>query len=82
MAKILYFGRLTDITQTSAETRDLPKFITTTDGLRKWLDVEHNADGTLLEKTIRIALNNEMVPEPAAVSNADEIAFMPPVGGG
>jgi len=82
MAKLLYFGRLTDITGTDAETLALPDEITTTAALRTWLDTAHNTNGTLLEKTVRIAINNELIAEPAIISDADEIAFMPPVGGG
>ena len=82
MAKILYFGRLTDEIGTRAETRDLPVTIKTTEQLRQWLNTEYGSTGTLLEQTVRIAINSEIVVEPAAISNADEIAFMPPVGGG
>jgi len=82
MAKLLYFGRLTDITQTSAETLGIPDRIKSTDDLRTWLDKHHTANGALLEGTVRIAINNEFVQEPAAFQQTDEIAFMPPVGGG
>jgi len=82
MAKLLYFGRLTDITQTSAETLDMPSQIKTTDDLRAWLDQHHSANGALLERTVRIAINNEFVQEPTTFQQTDEIAFMPPVGGG
>ena len=82
MATLLYFGRLTDITGKSSETLTLPDDIITTAALRTWLDATHKTNGTLLEKTVRIAINNELVTEPAAISDADEIAFMPPVGGG
>lgn len=82
MAKILYFGRLTDEIGTHTETRSLPEHIRATDTLRKWLDEAHAAGSALLDETIRIAINNELVTEPASVSDTDEIAFMPPVGGG
>ena len=81
MAKLLYFGRLTDITGTSSETLPLAE-ITTTTALRKALDDTYGASGALLEPSVRIAINNEMVAEPATVNDEDEIAFMPPVGGG
>lgn len=82
MVKILYFGRLTDGIGTRMETRDLPVSVKTTDQLRQWLDTEYGSTGTLLEDAVRIAINNEIVSEPVPVSNTDEIAFMPPVGGG
>jgi molybdopterin converting factor small subunit len=40
------------------------------------------ADGALLEPTVRIAINNEISFDSDRVANPDEIAFMPPVGGG
>lgn len=82
MAKILYFGRLTDITGTSAETLALPANIRTSEDIRNWADARHNAGGALLEKSVRIAINNEMVTDIAFISDTDEVAFMPPVGGG
>lgn len=82
MARILYFGRLTDVTGQSFQTLPLPSDIWDTAGLRRWADASHGGSGALLDETVRIAINNEIVSEPAAVSDTDEIAFMPPVGGG
>ncbi|MEO1100261.1 MAG: molybdopterin converting factor subunit 1 [Pseudomonadota bacterium] len=82
MARLLYFGRLADATGTPLETIDLPASIADTSALRQWIDAEHGSSGALLENTVRLAINNEIASEPAPVSNADEIAFMPPVGGG
>ena len=39
-------------------------------------------DGAFLDKSVRLAINNEIVVDPHPVSRSDEIAFMPPVGGG
>ena len=82
MAKLLYFGRLADITGTNGETQDLPVAISNTDQLREWVNSLHQAGNAFLEASVRIAINNEMVSEPCQVSNGDEIAFLPPVGGG
>jgi len=82
MAKLLYFGRLTDTLGTGAEMCALPENINTTATLRVWLDEKYVSQGVLLEQSIRIAINNELVAEPANISDTDEIAFMPPVGGG
>lgn len=82
MARLLYFGRLTDTTGTAHQTVDLPSSIADTAALRQWADAEHGGSGILLEDTVRLAINNEIAEEPAPVSNTDEIAFMPPVGGG
>ena len=82
MAQILYFGRLVDVTQKPNETLDIPTGISTTTQLRTWLDARLNTADALLEPTVRLAVNNEIVNDPHPITNQDEIAFMPPVGGG
>ena len=82
MAKLLYFGRLSDLTGRGHEIIDLPANIFSTTDLRNWLDEAHHGDGALLDSSVRLAINDEIAHEPASISNDDEIAFMPPVGGG
>ncbi|MGB3625929.1 MAG: molybdopterin converting factor subunit 1 [Henriciella sp.] len=82
MAEILYFGRLTDATGTPGETISLPASVQDTNALRHWLDAEKALDGALLERTVRIAINSEIVGDTHPVRDSDEIALMPPVGGG
>ena len=82
MAKILYFGRLGDLTGMSEEQLDLPNAIATAGDLRNWLEARFETGGALLEPTVRIAVNNEISLDSTTVSNGDEIALMPPVGGG
>ncbi len=82
MAKILYFGRLSDVTGLTEESLALPEGISTAGDLRRWLDLRFETQGSLLEPTVRIAVNNEIVFDAQSISPNDEIAFMPPVGGG
>ncbi|MEM5516200.1 MoaD/ThiS family protein [Henriciella sp. AS95] len=82
MAEILYFGRLSDVTGTLSEHVSLPTSVRDTSALRAWLDDRKTLDGALLEPSVRLAINNEIVADPHPVGDADEIAFMPPVGGG
>ena len=82
MAKILYFGRLGDTAGMVEESIALPTHVATAGALRQWLDSRFDADGVLLEPTVRIAVNNEISLDGTAVSDNDEIALMPPVGGG
>lgn len=82
MVKVIYFGRLSDVTGTDEETLELPEQINTAGALRNWLDLRFEADGALLEPTVRIAINSEICFDEAPIGNANEIAFMPPVGGG
>jgi molybdopterin converting factor subunit 1 len=79
---MLYFGRLMDLLGASSETLDLPHHVTDTSALRLWLDNDRQLKGALLAKSVRMVVNNEIVSDPWAISDTDEIAFLPPVGGG
>ncbi|MDJ0921399.1 MAG: MoaD/ThiS family protein [Henriciella sp.] len=82
MAHFLFFGKLADITGAMSVEQPLPDTVTDTSTLRSWLDETYQASGALLETTVRLAINSEIVAEPAPVREHDEIALMPPVGGG
>lgn len=82
MVKVIYFGRLSDVSGTSEEMLDLPQGLETTSDLRHWLDIRFEANGALLEPTVRVAINSEIVLDTSSLDDANEIAFMPPVGGG
>lgn len=82
MAKLLYFGRLSDITGTMEETLTLPGDVSTAGELRQFLDLRFKAQGALLEPTVRVAVNNELCFDTTTITESDEIALMPPVGGG
>jgi molybdopterin converting factor subunit 1 len=80
---VLLFGRLKDAF--SAASIALPDGVATAAELRARL-VELNPDlGEMLRaKTVRIAVNQEMVADEAGtpVSAGDEIALLPPLSGG
>ena len=82
MATILYFGKLSSIFGELSEHTPIPVKIVDTKSLREWLDQSRGFDGALLHKSVRVAVNSEIVDYPFPVSDTDEIAFMPPVGGG
>ena len=82
MATLLYFGRLSDVTGKTSEDLQLPDGVGTAGELRIWLDQRFEAEGSLLEPTVRVAVNNEISFDTDPIRNEDEIAFMPPVGGG
>lgn len=82
MITLLYFGRLSDRIGCQKETIPLPRDVSNTTELRRWLDHHHDAGGNFLEETVRIAINDRFVQEPIGIKSADEIAFMPPVSGG
>lgn len=80
---VLLFGRLKDAF--GAASVALPDGVQTAADLRARL-VELNPDlaETLRAKTVRIAVNHELVGDEAGtpVSAADEIALLPPLSGG
>lgn len=82
MATLLYFGRLSDVTGKASEDLQLPDGVGTAGELRIWLDQRFEAEGSLLEPTVRVAVNSEISFDTDPIRNEDEIAFMPPVGGG
>jgi molybdopterin converting factor small subunit len=80
---VLLFGRLKDAF--GAASIALPEGVDTAAALRARL-AELNPDlaDMLRAKTIRIAVNQEMVADEAGtrISAADEIALLPPLSGG
>ncbi len=82
MAQLLYFGKLSDFTGSLSETISLPATVTDTSSLRAWLSTHRGFGAAILDETVRIAINDEIVTEPSSIAAGDTIAFMPPVGGG
>ena len=82
MADIIYFGRLGETTGLFSESVNLPPQTRTVKDLRGWMDERFDQTGIFLAETVRVALNSEIVTDAHEVTDRDEIAFMPPVGGG
>lgn len=82
--KILYFAWMRQRIGSSAETIDLPGDVTTVSDLVDWLvgRGENYGQAFARRDVIRAAVNQEHVRFDHPVSNADEIAFFPPVTGG
>lgn len=72
---IHFFGRLGD----GAPAGPVPPGIGDTDGLRAWLG---RGRPELLDQSIRIAVNDEIVPGNRLLDEGDEVAFLPPMSGG
>lgn len=82
--KILYFAWMRQRTGISAETVELPAGVATVDGLIDWLIGRGDGYASAFERrdVIRAAVNQDYVPFDHTVTDADEIAFFPPVTGG
>jgi molybdopterin converting factor small subunit len=73
--QILFFGRLRD----GAPAGAVPREVGDTDSLRAWLG---EGRPELLDASIRIAVNDEMILGNRPLGDDDEIAFLPPMSGG
>jgi len=81
MARILFFGRLSDLSP--ARDMDLPDGVDSTDSLKAWL-MEQDAglaDG-LSGAGVFVSVNKEIKQSDAPITNGDEIAFMSALSGG
>ena len=80
---VLLFGRLKDAF--GAASIAMPEGVGTAAELRAMLAAENpDLAETILAKTVRIAVNQEMVTDEAGtrIAVGDEIALLPPLSGG
>jgi molybdopterin synthase sulfur carrier subunit len=82
--KVLFFAALREQLGTSAEELELPSGVSTVAGLRALLMQRGGAWKDVLadKKLVRVAVNQDMVQQGAAIKAGDEVAFFPPVTGG
>ena len=82
--KLLYFAWVREKTGLGEEMVDLPGDIKTVSDLIGWLRSRGPEYMAAFEQSdvIRTALDQTHVPHDAAIANAQEIAFFPPVTGG
>ena len=83
MAELHYFGKIREILGQASETLILPSHVSTAEDLRQWLVTRYgDAGACLLAPTVRIIVNEQITDWEATVSDADQLAFIPPVSGG
>lgn len=83
MAKILFFGPLKDVSGEAARDMALPSSVNSPAGLIDYIRVSDEALGLALRApSVRVIVNNVIVERSAAISDGDEIAFLPPFSGG
>jgi len=80
MVTILYFATARESAETSSESLPLDGE-TTAGGLLASIVLRHPRLKPL-ERSIRLAVNKELVGRDASVSDRDEVAVLPPIAGG
>jgi molybdopterin synthase sulfur carrier subunit len=82
--KVLYFASLREQVGKGAEEVELPAGAATLGALREFLIARGGAWQSSLggNKSVRMAVNQDMAPATAVLAAGDEVAFFPPVTGG
>ncbi len=82
--KILYFASIREKVGRDGEEIDVPAGVTTVAGLRGHLQKRGGAwaDALADTKLLRMAVNQDIAKNTAAIKAGDEVAFFPPVTGG
>lgn len=82
--RVLYFAGLREQLGKASEEVELPAGIATLGALRAHLIARGGAwQASLAQgRPVRMAVNQDMVPETAPIAAGDEVAFFPPVTGG
>ncbi len=81
---LMFFASLREALQTQQETVELPPQVKTVGELRLWLCERGDAWQQALapDRTVRVAVNQEIAASDSVLSDAAEVAFFPPVTGG
>ena len=79
-----YFAGVRETVGISSEQVVLPEHVQTVGDVRAWLIARGSAWAEALgeEKTIRMALNQQMTEAVTPIEDGAEVAFFPPVTGG
>jgi sulfur-carrier protein len=82
--KVLYFARIKEAVNYSAEDIDLPKDVLTVTALKNYLSLRGETWASLFngKQVVRAAINHNLVDDLAMINAGDEVAFFPPVTGG
>jgi molybdopterin synthase sulfur carrier subunit len=82
--KLLYFAWVRERIGTESETREIPAEVTTAGALKTWLAGIDEGYAYAFEDPgiIRVALDKTLVDDDAALGDAQEAAFFPPMTGG
>lgn len=81
---LVYFASVREQLGVESELLALPERVSTVAQLIDWLAAERGEpwSGTLRDQRLLCAVNQEMCALETALTDADEVAFFPPVTGG
>ena len=81
---LVFLARLREAFGIAGEQVALPAGVATVAALRTWLAARGGVWATELApgRSVRIAVNHDLVASDAALRDGDEVAFFPPVTGG
>ena len=83
MARLLFFGKLGDIAGGRVRDFPLPEGVCSIAALKEALGADDaSLASALQEPSVRLVINEEIASADAAITDEDEIAFLPPVSGG
>ena len=84
MANVLYFASLRETLDLGREQLDLPENVTNIFELKNMLAQRGGSWSAAFTNTtsLLVSINQQMANDQSDISNADEIAFFPPVTGG
>ena len=83
MARLLFFGKLSDLAGGRMREFDLPDTAATVKSLvAAIVESDSILGAALADKSVRFIVNEVIVLADHELTNDDEIAFLPPVSGG
>ena len=84
MIQLVFFAKLREDLGIAQEEIPLPEHVDNVDALRRHLMTRGGAwqEALALNKSLRVAVNQEMAKADTSVRAGDEVAFFPPVTGG
>lgn len=83
MARLLFFGKLADLAGGRAREEGLPQqTMTVKDLIHTISEKDEQLGSALSAPSTKVIVNEVVVDLMAPITDADEIAFLPPVSGG
>jgi len=83
MVKLMFFGPLKDLMGYGETQITLPASVTTRDGLVAFIaEGNPHVAEELSSPAVRLIINNEIAVDDGDITDATELAFLPPLSGG